>query len=386
MRNLSIGKAANTVLLGMLLMASVAQKGKLFGKKNDEWFQAEQPEVKTVAPTNIQLVEGGFKGAFTRPIEPGRWEIINSGKHVGKVLATLEKNRKTFGFAGPIPMYVFLDPDERIQKVMVLPNSEDKEFLESALDKGVLTQWEGLDIEDALALRPDAVSGATMSSKAINTSILRSLSAFRGGDVQQGAFQLNYKDVLVVLALAFGVAVSVYSKKIPKLRSILLVVNMLVLGFWCGKFISFATLLGYVGNGVSLQTGMIGMVLVILAIGMPLALKKTAYYCTWVCPFGAAQELVGKLAKSKPVPRWLMAVLKHSRKCITVGLFAAMWMGASSSIVGYEPFSAFLFQHASTAVLVVAGLSLIISLFTPRPWCRFACPTGEMLKWMEKLD
>lgn len=85
-------------------------------------------------------------------------------------------------------------------------------------------------------------------------------------------------------------------------------------------------------------------------------------------------------------PKDKLKILKHTRKCITVGLFAAMWLEASTSIAGYEPFSAFLFQHASTAVLIIAGLSLIISLFTPKPWCRFACPTGEMLKWTDKLS
>lgn len=382
----SLEKISNIALLVLLLLASVAQNGKLFGKKHDDWFAANKPEEKIEAPSGIQLIEGGFRNAFTKEVTSGVWDIIDSGQTVGKVIATLEHNRKTFGFAGPIPMYLFLDANDQIQHVTLLKNSEDAEFLESAIEKGVLSQWQGLTTDDAVALKPDAVTGATMSSKAINTSIERSLSALAGGQVNAAKVQLNYKDALSLLVLAFGLFAAFYSKKAPKLRPALLLANCLVLGFWCGKFISFATLLGYAENGISLRANLIGVILLLLAVVMPLCFKKKAYYCTWVCPFGAAQELVGKILPNRSIPPKVMAVLKHTRKCITIGLMAAMWLGASTTIAGYEPFAAFLFRHASVAVLSVAGLSLVIALFTPKPWCRFACPTGEMLKWMDKLS
>ena len=382
MKMTGIEKSTNIILLTLLLTASVAQNGKLFGKKNDEWFQADQPAVKIEAPTGVQLINGGFRNAFTKEVQDGVWDIVDSGKVVGKVIATLEHNRKTFGFAGPVPMVLFLDQDAKIKNVTILPNSEDQEFLDSAIKKGVLSQWEGLGIQSALALKPDAVSGATMSSKAINSSIERSLSALQGGEMKQPGIQLNYKDAIALLVLVLGLFASFYSKKLPKLRPVLLVVNCLFLGFWCGKFISFTALLGYAENGISLRANLIGVILLLLAIVMPLVFKKKSYYCTWVCPFGAAQELVGKVMNSKRISPKLMAVLKHTRKCITVGLLAAMWLGASTGIAGYEPFAAFLFQHASIAVLAIAGLSLVIALFTPRPWCRLACPIGEMLKWI----
>ena len=382
-----IEKIANIILLTLLLTASVAQNGKLLGINNDKWFKADSPEATVEAPSADQLGRAGFQNASTKQLQKGIWEITVAGQATGKVIATLEYNRKTFGFAGPIPMYLFLDHNDEIKNVTILNNSEDKEFIDSAIQKGVLSQWAGLSVLDAVTLKPDAVSGATMSSRAINTSIERSLSALTGNPAMQNQMiHLDTKDAVALLVLAFGVFASFFNKKLPKLRPTLLVLNCLFLGFWCGKFISFTTLLGYAENGISLRTNLIGLLLLMLAVIMPLVFRKKAYYCTWVCPFGAAQELAGKVMKNRTIPSGWMTVLKQSRKCITIGLFAAMWLGVSTGIAGYEPFAAFLFQHASAAVLVIAGLSLVLALFTPRPWCRFACPTGEMLKWMDKLS
>ena len=172
-----IEKITNIILLTLLLTASVAQNGKLLGIRNDKWFKADSPEATVEAPSADQLGRAGFQNASTKQLQKGIWEITVAGQATGKVIATLEYNRKTFGFAGPIPMYLFLDHNDEIKNVTILNNSEDKEFIDSAIQKGVLSQWAGLSVLNAVALKPDAVSGATMSSRAINTSIERSLSA-----------------------------------------------------------------------------------------------------------------------------------------------------------------------------------------------------------------
>jgi polyferredoxin len=66
-------------------------------------------------------------------------------------------------------------------------------------------------------------------------------------------------------------------------------------------------------------------------------------------------------------------------------LFIA-WMGLGVGILKYEPFSAFLFQHASWIVLILAGSVLSISVVIPRPWCRFVCPMGQILSWIQKME
>jgi polyferredoxin len=197
---------------------------------------------------------------------------------------------------------------------------------------------------------------------------------------------MDIKTIAALLVIILGVIVSFRFKTNKHLRTIQLVLNTVVLGFWCGKFISINVLLGWTANGMNLLTSSAVFLMLVLSFVMPLFFKKKSFYCNWICPFGSAQELAGKLNKKKlhPSPS-LMKVLKHTQTFITLAVFFCLWMGIASDIVNYEPFSAFIFKHASLAVLIIAGISLLISIITPRPWCRFVCPTGQILNWTNKM-
>ena len=49
----------------------------------------------------------------------------------------------------------------------------------------------------------------------------------------------------------------------------------------------------------------------------------------------------------------------------------------------YELFSAFIFQSVAVVVMVFAVVVVILSLFVPRPYCRFVCPTGNLFKFAQ---
>ena len=57
-----------------------------------------------------------------------------------------------------------------------------------------------------------------------------------------------------------------------------------------------------------------------------------------------------------------------------------MWCGTGFDIMNYEVFSAFMFKQASLAVMILAVVFLILSIFINRPYCRYICPTGALLK------
>jgi len=141
--------------------------------------------------------------------------------------------------------------------------------------------------------------------------------------------------------------------------------------------------MGWISNGTNIITGGVVLFMFLLALIMPLFFKKKSYYCHWICPLGSAQELAGKLSKRKiSISQRVLKYLNYSQEFITLLLFFALWLGLATDITDYEPFSAFLFQHASWGVISIAVLSLVTAIFTPRPWCRFACPTGQLLNWL----
>jgi nitroreductase len=61
----------------------------------------------------------------------------------------------------------------------------------------------------------------------------------------------------------------------------------------------------------------------------------------------------------------------------TAWLSLAIGLGMDFTVA--EPFAAFKFQAAPASVLVLAGVFAVLSLFVPRAWCRFLCPTGQLL-------
>jgi polyferredoxin len=61
-----------------------------------------------------------------------------------------------------------------------------------------------------------------------------------------------------------------------------------------------------------------------------------------------------------------------------------MWCGVGFAWMDNEPFAAFLFRTAPPVALTLALGFTILSMFVPRPYCRFVCPTGSLIKLAEK--
>lgn len=80
----------------------------------------------------------------------------------------------------------------------------------------------------------------------------------------------------------------------------------------------------------------------VLALACPLFLNK-AYYCAYLCPFGAAQELVGKVRKKKIAPKGVWKnVFKYTRVIYFMVILALLLWGIPLELASLEPFPAFL--------------------------------------------
>lgn len=142
------------------------------------------------------------------------------------------------------------------------------------------------------------------------------------------------------------------------------------------QFVSAGTLVKKVHEASLVLSG---IVLVVLVLAGPVV-------CGWVCPFGSIQELVGKLGKrlfkrryNNFVPVKLDRVLRYTRYLVL------LWVSYMTIITGKLAFEAVdpyfaLFQFWTGEValsgFIVLGLSLGLSLFVERPFCKYACPFG----------
>lgn len=107
-------------------------------------------------------------------------------------------------------------------------------------------------------------------------------------------------------------------------------------------------------------------------------------FCGAVCPLGAIQDVV--LVRPVKIPLWLESTLRlfaYGYLAVAVLLAAT---GGAFLICRYDPFVSF-FRLSGPFNLVVIGVALlVIGLFIGRPYCRFLCPYGVILRHLSQLS
>ncbi len=298
------------------------------------------------------------------------------------------------GYGGPVPLKIHVDKSGVVTAVDTEPNSESPDFFNRA--KTLLAHWQGKTVDASLADidKVDAVSGATFSSKAIIGNMKRGLAyakqhSMDSGDASASTMQGSSSGtgwtvggIAAVVVVLLGAVVPLFTK-CRRWHYVQLALNVVVLGLWTGTFVSYALFMRLFSSGVSLATiGTLAAPLLMIAVALlyPLA-GKPGHYCAHVCPFGSAQELAGKLTRRKPriSPR-LNKALTTLRSLLWGVLMALMLTGTWTAWMDYELFTAFLYSSASLWVIVLAVAFLVLSVWVPRPYCRFVCPTGMIIR------
>jgi polyferredoxin len=106
-------------------------------------------------------------------------------------------------------------------------------------------------------------------------------------------------------------------------------------------------------------------------------------FCGAVCPLGAIQDVF--ILKPLKVPRWLEEVLgmvPYLYLSVAV-LFAATGTGF---IICRMDFFVGFFRFAGPLPKIILGAALLaLGVFVARPYCRFLCPYGVLLRWSSIL-
>lgn len=129
--------------------------------------------------------------------------------------------------------------------------------------------------------------------------------------------------------------------------------------------------------------------LVLAAIVLIMSILFGPVFCGWICPLGTVQEWVSKIGKklfkrrfNHFVPLKLDNVLRYLRYGILVWVLYVTATSGKLLFEAYDPYYA-LFNFWSTEVawtsLAVLGVTLVLSVFVERPWCKYACPYGAVL-------
>jgi len=192
---------------------------------------------------------------------------------------------------------------------------------------------------------------------------------------------------LTVLIIAFGLGA--FYLKSKWLRYTVLFVSTVYFGFHKAIFISMSNLGSvFLWNLPEIKSNISWHVFIFS--GLLLTFLFSAFFCSYMCPFGGLQIFLNKIFKfNLKVSAKLENRLKKIRWVLLWLLTILVLVLNNPHIVNYEPFSTVFLRKGTFLAWSIAMIVLFLSLFHYRPFCRYFCAAGAFLDmlsgWSRRL-
>lgn len=371
MRNIQLRGAFYHYYLVFVLLAAIAISGGrdfLFSKKAVE-VNVGLAEIQQLYPTAAQYNLNRY----------GAYEVLAaSGQQIGTALLSTNYSQP-FGYAGIVPLLIGLDQDLIITKILILPNNETGDYVEAVYSEKFIGRWQGIKLEDVVQMQIDAVSGATHTSRAVITGLRQTASQVTNAEVPvvgEAKLWSVIKDLLF-LSMVLASVFMAYKKGRARYRTIYLVFVLLIMGLTLNNLLSARLLNGWLLDGFVWRVQWQSIILFGLALAVSIG-GKPKFYCNYLCPMGALQELTNKITpfKKRKLPGSLFGI--STRELYLTFIAGSLLLGFIPELAYMEPFMFFSLNIIGTG-MILFGLAVIgLSLFFNQPWCT-VCPTGCML-------
>ncbi len=309
---------------------------------------------------------------------PESYRVIEKG-HL-KYLIT--PGRAT-GWGGPMTVAPVMTPELILEKVLVTEHRETPVFFDYLTANHFFSQFKGKKPQDAVRIGKniDTVSGATISSIAITRAVRSGMDMasheLNGTALPPQALSWSAgRDEALLLGLYVAV-ITCTLLKLRKARLPMLALSFLFLGLMMKRPVSVSNIAAlFMGHGPSPGENIFWWLLVPGSLALVIILGKNVY-CSWICPFGAIQELISRTGGlNTPVPKALQSGLKTAAKGGTwLALMVAFGSG-NAAHAAIEPFATLFGLKGTTVQWYLVSLVLVGAFFIPRFWCRFFCPAG----------
>ncbi len=171
--------------------------------------------------------------------------------------------------------------------------------------------------------------------------------------------------------------VMVYKKGTARYRTIYLVLVLLIMGLILNNALSVNLLYGWLQEGFVWRANWQSSVIFLLALSISFVGKRK-FYCNYLCPMGALQELTNRYTpfKKRNLPTRLMGIT--AREIYLTLITGALLIGFTPELYYLEPFMFFSFNIIGIGLIIFGLIVLLLSLFFNKPWCS-VCPTGCLL-------
>ncbi len=336
------------------------------------------------------------------------FEVYDVGEEsAGYVFSSADLAPEVRGFGGKINIAIYIDQNGTLIDFHILHSNETPSYLD--LLKNWLERLKGRKIFTAQPFAGvDAVTGATVSSKAIVSALEQSGHNFvvhvlgRSGAEElrlAGDKTIYLPDVSVmylIAAFVLALMVSYYGGFWSRLA--VLFTNLLVGGIILNLQYSSEQMVTFLSFQVP-AFQLAGPFLLIVGVPVVVLLFGNIY-CGYICPFGALQEVLSYIVPKRlkrPAPQDQMQWGRFVKYVVLFVLLAAFFLVRNRTTLAADPLisifglqisqSGFHLAGAgfSVVMFIVVVTALLFSLFYTRWWCRYLCPAGAFLSLLNGI-
>lgn len=339
-----------------------------------------------------QVVPDVLPGA--ERVEARRDVFIGYGGPDGQQIIGYAQVGTAPGYGGPVDVLVGIDPDGVVIGAQIIKHHETPGFFRLLGREKFLAQFIGSGYRETLgdADAIDAVSGATVSSEAVAMGIRQAVRAM-AGDTLNVSVPPEKRPVVIgapemVLVALFAVSFVLHRVRRRSVkhygRWAVLLVGIVTLGFLYNKPLTLANVISLLtGYWPDWRTNLYWFLLLGGIFSVTLIQGKNPY-CSWFCPFGGVQEVLGTFTGAKPyLPRRIYNRLRWAQRALA---FSAIVLGLALRMPGaasYEPFGTLFNLKGSWPQWALLVLVLLASLVIYRPFCNYVCPLSPVVDYVQ---
>jgi len=299
------------------------------------------------------------------------------------------------GYGGPMSVLVGWTPNGTITAVKVPDHHEDLPWWNVLIKKNFFDQYVGRTFSEPLQLFDDidATTGSTVSCNGVAIGVRSGrlvLAEYLGQpyDGPPDPIRIGWPEILVGAGLLWVVL----ARTLPGVRrqnwprAITLIYGFLILGVWLSIPLSLTNIAAWlVGYSPHLQTFFVIYLIVFGVIGLALLFGKN-FYCFWLCPYVAVQELFHLAfgSRVRPDPKWFK-VLRNARYVLLfVALFLVLAL-KNPSVSVFEPWNVLFSFKGTIDQWVLMFFALGAAVFIYNFWCHYLCPVGATMEIILKV-
>lgn len=319
------------------------------------------------------------------------------GRFIGIAFITTEVcPEKTYGYQSRISTLVGISTKGKIVGIKILEENESIKYTRGSLNQ-FIEQFVNKSVTDNFILGKDvdAVTGATITSSAINSSIKTGISIVLPTVMKIGASTIENQNEqtswgngllkidIWILFFIVGLAICGYFTKSKIIRYLSFSLSIAYIGFVKGGGVSINNLVSISqGHFPTFQDNAYFYGLLVVAIIFTIFLGR--FYCGWVCPFGFILELLHRehlnISVPKMIDQWLR-LIKYVILIMILFLASITGMSGNAMIVAdrAEPFFTFFKLGSDWINWSLLILIMFCSIFISRAYCRYLCPLGAFL-------